>query len=241
MVVVLAIAAITIAASCEPVKKSAPIKDTPPPGESIAYYFVVNGEPREATNFTQSDSPFTGPIFCDDGTIKSGPGSHVAYGVVGQGSQTLNTDGSVTLDIDLPEGESCFGITGFAVIAGAIGDLATSTVGTTAGSDPVAALLAFDVDGDGDFGGEFDSSGNGTGFGDDVLCASDPPSGVVNETTTFRCIPSAPVVPRLVGPGDHTLQDLKDGVADLGGGVTPTTPVAVVVGIVSEVSSVPEV
>ncbi|MGH9031997.1 MAG: hypothetical protein ACRDZV_07680, partial [Acidimicrobiia bacterium] len=60
-------------------------------------------------------------------------------------------------------------------------------------------------------------------------------------TTTFRCIPSAPVVPRLVGPGDHTLQDLKDGVADLGGGVTPTTPVAVVVGIVSEVSSVPEV
>lgn len=230
----LAIAAVTIAASCEPIKE-APIKDLPPGGqggENIAYYFVADSGRPDGTNVTRSATPFAAPV-CDDaseaGAPAGGPGSHLVSGLppLIEASQTLNDDGSITLSIVDPTGSRCSAATGFAAVVGLLGALDANTVGTTPDSDLVVSQLAFDADGDGNFGGD------GTSFGDDAICEPGADGGVIREvgvagvddTTLFTCFDA-------LGPvaDQPTLQQLKDGFPDLAG-IDASTPVAVEVAL----------
>ena len=221
VVPLLAVAAVTIAASCEPLKH--PIKDTPP-GANIAYYFVADSGRVDGLNVTRSATPFPSPV-CDDpsqaGAPAGGPGSHLAGPLPpSEALQVLNDDGSVTLSIVNAVGSRCNAATGFAVVVGPLGDLDANTVGTTPGSDLVVSQLAFDTDGDGNFGGD------GISFGDDAICepgtaGGDIRAAGVDDTTLFTCF-------GVLGPvgAQPTLQNLKDGFADLGG-IDASTPVAV--------------
>jgi hypothetical protein len=207
-----AIAALTVAAACEPLKKH-PLKDTPP-GQNIAFYWAEEGGEPDGTNVRKSASPLEGPLCTDVGAV---PGAV---------SQTLTPAGSVVLAIDGPT--SCNGMLGFAVEAAALGDLATSTAGTTGGSDQVVLLLAFDVDGDGDYGGEFNADGTGAGFGSDVICVANaltPIGGgtaTVADTTNLVCVFDSGMSPV------DSLATLKTDAAGSGvPGLGPATPVAV--------------
>jgi len=218
VVPLLAIAAVAVAAACEPVKKH-PLKDTPP-GQNIAFYATIDGFEPDGSNLTQSPSPFTAPV----------------CGATGQASQTLNADGSVTLSVVLPGAGACsHGVSGFGVVGGPLADVTNSAIGTTPGSSPVGFLFAFDVDRDGAFGGEFNPNGTGAGFGSDVMCGIAPvprtlappvaalDSGI-DDVTPLRCVGQAGAE-----TGNRTLSALRGGATIGSSRIGRNTPTAIVV------------
>jgi len=160
----------------------------------VGYYTINDG-----TQFSRSSSPTSTTV--GNGTV----------------SQTVNQDGSVTLNISNSPG---YADDGFYLRVGKLGDFNGLQIATSAGSDPVSVNIWFDVDNNGEFfvwnGGVLTSLGNdvyslGPSSAQNVL--------TVNANSNFYLIP---------GGGTYTLAQLQSGAV---AGITSSTQIAIWVGI----------
>jgi len=167
---------------------------TPTVASQVGYYTINNG-----TQYSRSSSPTSMTV--GNGTV----------------SQTVNPDGSVTLNISNSPG---YADDGFYLRVGTLGNFNGLQVTTSAGSGPVSVNIWFDVDNNGEF---FVWNGSVlTSLGNDVYSLG--PSSAQNVLTVdansnFYLIP---------GGGTYTLAQLKSGAV---AGITGNTKIAIWVGI----------
>jgi hypothetical protein len=196
----IALAAVAIGA-CTPVKPS------PPPGRSIAYYYV-------------EDFSFPSP---DTGAFRSTtPGTRAVNADQGVATQTLLGNGSVVLQVS--NAGCCGAASGFYTGLFRLGDLTSATVHVSPGSTPVELSLAIDVSGNGEWG-EWDANGQRISFGGDEQGIGPVTSGghvVINDFREFQLVPDNSF---------WTLGDLKAGAF---AGIDENTKVALLVNTVPD-------
>jgi len=159
----------------------------------VGYYTINNG-----TQFSRSSSPTSMSV--GNGTV----------------SQTVNPDGSVTLNISNSPG---YADDGFYLRVGKLGDFNGLQATTPTGSDPVSVNIWFDADNNGEY--FVWSGGVLTSLGNDVYSLG--PSSTqnalsVDANSNFYLIP---------GGGTYTLAQLKSGAV---AGITSNTQIAIWVG-----------
>jgi hypothetical protein len=193
--------------SCAPAPTKPPAPG-PQPGENIATYFVIDGVP-DGTNMTRSTSPLSLPYSGGNGTA----------------SQTLNSDGSVALDVNGTQA-TVVGTSGFTIKFGPLSDLSTVVAQTAQGSNQIALSVSFDMNGDGNFGGLFNADGTQISFDPDVLALTGSGVTTINDSTplTLQFGNAA---------GTFTLAQLKSGDS----GIDPNTPVAVGISLIGPAGS----
>jgi len=182
-----------------------PVKPRVVPGRSIAYYFVEDFLLPPDTDSFRSTTPFTQSV----------------NGGAGAASQTLNSDGTVMLNISNAGGGCLCGgaFTGFYTPLFPLGDLTNVRVRLAPGSSPVEVDLVIDQSGDGQWG-QWDSSGQSTGFvGDETAIGPLTAGGYVeiNDSRLFDLDQAG---------GTFTLGELKAGVAS---GIDANTRVGLLV------------
>lgn len=162
-------------------------------------YYTINN--NNGATFTRSPVPFSLPT-----------------GVAGAVSQTINTDGSVTISIDSTSG---YADCGFYLYAGTLGNLNGITITSAAGSDPVGVNIWFDKDNSGEY---FTWTG-------DVYSNVAPDAYILGPSSTGNSLSvdaGSTFTSINPGGGNYTLAQLKSGAA---AGISGTTPIAIWVGI----------
>jgi hypothetical protein len=164
-----------------------PVKPSPPPGRSIAYYYVEDLSLAPDTNAFRSATPGIRLVNTDQGLA----------------AQTLLGNGSVLLQVS--NSGCCAAASGFYTTLFRLGDLTSATVHVTPGSTPVELNLVIDVSGNGEWA-EWAANGQRIGFGGDEQAFGPQTSGghvVINDFREFGLYPSGAAL---------TLGELKAGV-----------------------------
>jgi hypothetical protein len=176
------LAAVAIGA-CTPIKPPGP-----PPGRSIAYYYVEDLTLPPDTDAFRSSSPGSRLVNNDEG---------IAW-------QTLVGNGSVVLQVS---NAGCLcgpAASGFYTGLFRLGDLTSASVHLAPGSTPVELNLVIDKSGNGEWA-EWDANGQRIGFGGDEQGFGPETSGgqvAINDARLFGLYPSF---------NQRTLGELKAG------------------------------
>ena len=136
------LAAVAIGA-CTPIKPPGP-----PPGRSIAYYYVEDHSLDPDTGAFRSATPGSRLVNSDEGTAR----------------QQLIPNGSVLLQVS--NAGCCGAVSGFYTNLFRLGDLTSASVHLAPGSTPVELSLVIDKSGNGEWA-EWDADGQRISFGGD--------------------------------------------------------------------------
>jgi len=166
---VVLLAAVAIGA-CTPIKPPGP-----PPGRSIAYYYVEDGSlPLETGAFRSST-----------------PGSRLVNNDEGIAWQTLVGNGSVVLQVSNGGCPCGAAASGFYTGLFRLGDITSASVHVSPGSTPVELNLVIDKSGNGEWA-EWDANGQRIGFGGDEQGFGPLTSGgqvAINDFRGFFLVP----------------------------------------------------
>jgi hypothetical protein len=182
---------------------SRPTPTPPVPVAAMVEYYTVN----DGTTLTHLGIPYA--------ALLSSP----TITATGMASQSIGTGGSIKLQIS---GAPSTATTGFYLPIGILDDLKTIEI-TASGSSPIIIQIWLDTGGDGDFfawsSNVYSSLNN-----DAYITALNPVSGTITKATFF----SVNAAPDSSMGHVYTLAQLQAGIAS---SMTPSTPIAVWVGI----------